>query len=208
MKRLTKRDEHGNIELIGVDTDNMLTDCVNEAEANRFLKALNRLAEYEDTGLTPEDIQEAVDLFKDWKDADIPKELKSWVERCTWHVRKCEESLRELDKYKKVVRELQSRLYEASDGSKQAEEQGLLVRLPCKPGGTVFFPMETDGECEPFVDVGMVFAIGIDENHTMWISVRYKSGLKYYHAADDFGKTVFLTRESAEKALEGMKNEA
>lgn len=44
MKRLTKRDEHGNIELIG----NMLTDCVNEAGANRFLKALNRLAEYED----------------------------------------------------------------------------------------------------------------------------------------------------------------
>lgn len=83
-----------------------------------------------------------------------------------------------------------------------AEEQGLLVRLPCKVGETVFFPMETDGECEPFVDVGMVFAIGIDERHTTWISVRYKSGLKYYHTADDFGKTVFLTREAAEKALE------
>lgn len=82
------------------------------------------------------------------------------------------------------------------------EEQGLLVRLPCKVGDTVFFPMETDGECESFVDVGMVFAIGIDERHTMWISVRYESGLKYYHTADDFGKTVFLTREAAEKALE------
>lgn len=74
---------------------------------------------------------------------------------------------------------------------------------PCKVGDTVYFPMETNGEREPYVDVGTVFAIGIDERHTMWISVRYESGLKYYHTSDDFGKTVFLTREDAENALEG-----
>lgn len=73
---------------------------------------------------------------------------------------------------------------------------------PCEVGDTVYFPAETDCECEPYVDVGTVFAIGIDERHTLWISVRYESGLKYYHTSDDFGKTVFLTREEAEKALE------
>lgn len=72
---------------------------------------------------------------------------------------------------------------------------------PCKVGDTVYFPMETDLECEPYVDVGTVFSIGIDERHTMWISVRYKSGLRYYHTSDDFGKTVFFTREEAKKAL-------
>lgn len=72
---------------------------------------------------------------------------------------------------------------------------------PCKVGDTVYFPMETNGECEPYVDVGTVFCIGFDERHTMWISARYESGLKYYHTSDDFGKTVFLTREDAEKAL-------
>lgn len=72
---------------------------------------------------------------------------------------------------------------------------------PCKVGDTVYFPMESDGECESYVDVGTVFAIGIDEGHTMWISVRYESGLKYYHTSDDFGKTILLTREDAERAL-------
>lgn len=91
---------------------------VSDIYGNHSGEAVDRLAEYEDTGLEPKDIQEAVDLFKDFKDADIPKELKSWVERCTWHARKCEELLRELDKYK------------------DAEEQGLLVRLPCKVGDT------------------------------------------------------------------------
>lgn len=87
---------------------------------------------------------------------------------------------------------------------RKAEEKGLLFRLPCKIGDTVYFPSETDGECEPYVDVGKVFAIGIDERRVMWISVRYESGLKYYHTSDDFGKTVFLTREEAEKSLAEM----
>lgn len=77
-------------------SDNAI-EIVNELHTERLsydseyvpiIDALNSLAAYEDTGLEPEEIQEAVDLFKDWRNADIPKELKSWVERCTWHVRK------------------------------------------------------------------------------------------------------------------------
>lgn len=82
-----------------------------------------------------------------------------------------------------------------------AEENGMLIHLPCRVGDTVYFPQETNGECEPYVDVGTVFAIGLDERHTMWISVRYESGLKFYHTSGDIGKTVFLTREEAEQAL-------
>lgn len=77
---------------------------------------------------------------------------------------------------------------------------GIIVP-PCKVGDTVYFPVETDGECEPYVEVGTVFAIGIGEMYTMWISARYESDLKYYHTSDDFGKTVFLTKEEAEQAL-------
>lgn len=77
---------------------------------------------------------------------------------------------------------------------------------PCKVGDTVYLPMETDGECEPYVDVGTVFAIGIDESCTIWISVRYESGLKYYHTSDDFGKTVFFTREEVEAVLKKASN--
>lgn len=90
MDRLTIRLKDGHAGVLGYTPDWAVAD---------------RLADYEDTGLTPEEIQEAVDLFKDWKDADIPKELQSWVERCTWHVRKCEELRRELDKYEKAEAE-------------------------------------------------------------------------------------------------------
>lgn len=49
---------------------------------------------------TPEQIQEAVDLLNDsLYEADVPQELLSWVERCTWHVRKCNELRIELEKY-------------------------------------------------------------------------------------------------------------
>ena len=77
---------------------------------------------------------------------------------------------------------------------------------PCKVGDIVYFPMETNGECEPYIDVGLVFNIAIDERLTMWISVRYESGLKYYHTSGDLGKTVFLVREEAEQALKGEHN--
>lgn len=95
--------------------------------------------------------------------------------------------------------ELRARLKRYED----AEEQGQLVVLPCKVGDKVYTAQDFGEEYTPFVDTGIVFAVGIDENGTMWVSVRYESGLKYYHIAEEIGKNVFLTREEAEKALEG-----
>ena len=51
------------------------------------------------------------------------------------------------------------------------------------------------------VDRGKVFAIGVDENETMWVSVRYESGLRYYHTSDQIGENLFLTKRAAEEAL-------
>ena len=78
--------------------------------------------------------------------------------------------------------------------------------LPCKVGDAVYMEIGDD-ETPHFVDTGKVFAIGIDESGTMWISVRYESGLKFYHPSDDIGKTFFLTREEAEAALAKMDGE-
>ena len=53
---------------------------------------LEELVFYRNTGLSAADIQEAVDLLDETiHPDDIPAELKSWVERCTWHVKKCAE---------------------------------------------------------------------------------------------------------------------
>lgn len=57
MKRLTKRDEYGNADIIGVDSNELQLNLEFE-ELNKVTDALNRLATYEDTGLSPEQVLE------------------------------------------------------------------------------------------------------------------------------------------------------
>ena len=85
----------------------------------------------------------------------------------------------------------------------EADKDGRLVVLPCKVGDTVWSSL--DGakcarECKvDFVNIGNV-------GTTFVLSA--KNGLReqYGVTATAFGKTVFLTREEAEKALEAMKD--
>lgn len=72
---------------------------------------------------------------------------------------------------------------------------------PCKVGDTVFCLSYDEYGIAP-IDKGEVYAVSINEG-TNWFSVRYISGLRYDHTWEDFGRTVFLTREEAEKALKG-----
>lgn len=50
MDRLTERDEFGNADIIGVDSQD-LTEALDFDQLNLVTEALNRLAAYEDTGL-------------------------------------------------------------------------------------------------------------------------------------------------------------
>ena len=85
----------------------------------------------------------------------------------------------------------------------EADKDGRLVVLPCKVGDTVWSSL--DGakcarECKvDFVNIGNV-------GTTFVLSA--KNGLReqYGVTATAFGKTVFLTREEAEAALEAMKD--
>lgn len=96
---------------------------------------------------------------------------------------------------------------------KNLEEQGLLVKLPCKVGDMVWdndfgYPESYEikafsyGYCDSYVEPG----IGIEdeiifyyENYTHLISITGAFPMS------EIGKTVFLTREEAEKMLEEMK---
>lgn len=84
----------------------------------------------------------------------------------------------------------------------QAEEQGLLARLPCKLNGTLYSINYSNKT--------------IVENTVIKISMN--DHVKRFNCIDDnlreriffsyrIGETVFLTREEAEKKLEEMKNE-
>ena len=69
----------------------------------------------------------------------------------------------------------------------EADKDGRLLVLPCKVGGTVYrlqYIEQTPGR----------FVVGVAEIKfaLIWL--------------EEFGKTVFLTREEAEKALEAMKD--
>lgn len=85
---------------------------------------------------------------------------------------------------------------------RNAEEQGLLVRLPCKVGDTVYVPTSV------LVSEFKITAIFCDIHGTYFYWLFYcgiyerTSGF----SERDIGKTVFLTREEAEKELEEMKN--
>ena len=86
---------------------------------------------------------------------------------------------------------------------KNLEEQGLLVRLPCKIGDTVYVPTRN------FISELRITLVSVDTNDmAMYFSWLLNSGI--YPNLDGFsgyelGKTVFLTCEEAEKKLEEMK---
>lgn len=141
---------------------NVDMDCI---DCPSFDCLVERLAAYEDTGLEPEQCENAKAIIESAFSDDTSKA----------------ERIRELLK---------------------ADRDGRLVVLPCKVGDTVWAIL--DGakyarECKvDFVNIGsfgttIVFVI--------------KDGLReqYGVTAAAFGKTVFLTREEAEKALEAMK---
>ena len=120
----------------------------------RYLEKIqNRLAAYEDTGLEPEEIKNALDV------TDIIPEINVTVDH---------------------IRDLI-----------QAEQDGLLVVLPCKVGDTVYFTL-----------LGRIIEKPVFSIVSFSTSARiYCAGTSEYFRPEDFGRTVFLTREEAEAAI-------
>ena len=77
------------------------------------------------------------------------------------------------------------------------EEQGLLVRLPCKVGDSVFIIVGKD------ISKQGIRKIEISDDGIIFKTNRQK---RIFNVSE-FGKTVFLTREEAEKKLEELKHE-
>lgn len=86
----------------------------------------------------------------------------------------------------------------------EADKDGRLVVLPCKVGDTVWFILDGakyERECKvDFVNIGSV-------GTTIVFATKDRLREQYGVTAVAFGKTVFLTHEEAEKALEAEKNE-
>ena len=137
-------------------------------------RCVERLAEYEDTGLEPEEV-----LPKDKAD-EIALKLM------------CLADLESLCSY--------TRLRELAE----ADKDGRLVVLPCKVGDTVWITGSVrrlySEKVRTFFCGNPSYNRGMSDNSVQMIRT---TGCDIpFH---EFGKTVFLTREEAEKALEAMK---
>lgn len=94
---------------------------------------------------------------------------------------------------------------------KDLEEQGWLVRLPCKVGDMVWdndfgYPESYEikafsyGYCDSYVEPDI-------EDQIIFYYENYSGSITGAFPMSEIGKTVFLTREEAEKKLEEMKND-
>ena len=138
-----------------------------------------RLAAYEDTGLTPEEV-----LPKDKADEIALKLMR----------------LADLESFCNYAR-----LRELA----KANKDGRVVVLPCKMGGTLWVTGRDNVPREMELEAPDIRAVCTDEdNLCMSTCNRKPDGFCAYRLRNDgadIGKTVFLTREEAKKALEAMK---
>ena len=81
-----------------------------------------------------------------------------------------------------------------------AEEQGLLLRLPCKIGTKVYNITWWDDVQKKVVVKGKTYYRTIHKHKVSKSTFGYTD-------IDDFGKTVFLTKSEAEQKLKEMESE-
>ena len=122
---------------------------------------VERLAAYEDTGLTPEEVK-------------APFTEDTMINLAAQAMGVEPSRLRELA---------------------EADKDGRCVVLPCKVGDTVYFALLGR------IIEKQVFSIVSFSNSTRI----YCGGTSEYFRPEDIGKTFFITREEAEKALQEME---
>ena len=92
------------------------------------------------------------------------------------------------------------------------EEQGLLLRSPCKVGDTV---LDNDyGKPCPYTVTGFSFGTGegyinepISEKEVIYYYSNYSGSITGGFAVNEIGKTVFLTKPEVEQKLKKMESD-
>ena len=154
------------------------------------------------------ELKRRIDLFLDELDysinEDFCKETMKMMREFIGHANHrldCEES---------KVKSLKSKLKNYKD----LEKQGLLLRLPCKVGDTVYCIYERYTKCSEY---GQVFeeyscqgceCLECDSHKELYVQSQKAYSLDWIVSnLKRFGKTVFLTQEEAEQRLKEIKSE-
>ena len=126
-------------------------------------------------------------------------------------VAKSEEIARNIEETVRVLEmaKLHSALMELKK-YQEADKDGRIVVLPCKVGGKLWVIGRDNVPREMALEAPGIRTVCTDEdNLCMSTCNRKPDGFCAYRLRNDgtsIGKTVFLTREEAEKALEAMKD--
>lgn len=140
--------------------------------------AINRLESYEDTGLSPEEIERILDSYG--RGMTLRTENAQRLE---------------------IIKEIPiNRLRELA----QAKKEGRLVVLPCDVGDKLYDV--TLGEVREKIVISLSMLLSKSVNHLVIHAENFRNAVTSYEL-QDIGKTVFLTREAAEAALEEMEAE-
>ena len=168
-ERMTKRDTDGQamMDCQKCEADwtgkhcKPMVDCTALYCRNRLK---DRLAAYEDTGLTPELVREVAE-FAVWVHENGMDKIREWV---------------------------------------KAEEEKRLGVMPCKAGDTLYYAPESYALCG--YDSEPIFVKEVHwYNGTVVVECYLDPDTNVSVITEDFGKTVFFTREEAEKALKEYK---
>ena len=138
-----------------------------------YAELRGRLMQYEDTGLTPEEID---------MDHEAAEQLRHLCRNC------------DLDRLEKLA---------------EADKDGRLVVLPCKVGDTLWVTGRDNVPREMELEAPDIRAVCTDEDNLCMSTCNKPDGCCAYRLRNDgadVGKSVFLTREEAEKALEATQN--
>lgn len=211
MERLTERDGAGNAHYPYCFREDTCGGQGSSKKCNRcrfITDVCDKLCAYEDTHLTPEQIVEIDRLY-----ADLAKHLdRVQKELELWHASEPNESIKNefakmstlvchnCDHKDEYIEELESELAKYQ----QLEEDGLLLRLPCKVGDTVWFVGNE------FVNDYQVKSFYIEENGIQYVRVsKFIGGKEHTNAfyKGDWMNRVFPTQEEAEQALKRLESE-
>ena len=143
------------------------------ASIGELVQMAERLAAYEDTGLTPEEI----------KDSFTPTTVTIMAGQALG-VHPCR------------IRELA-----------EADKDGRVVILPCKVGDIVWFTRSTFRQVAEPIEAVVLCAANHGGAGLTYTTRTVNGGLQRKFTSGQIGKTVFLTREEAERAMEGKKDD-
>ena len=109
----------------------------------------------------------------------------------------------DIDNFNRHIRTIRDYIWDLERKLKayeDAEEQGLLLRLPCKVGDTVW---QATSEVHKYI----VTCIAIRGDGVIINTQNYETGIGFSFNAKRIGQRYFLTKEEAEQKLAEMKGE-